>query len=61
MKRLALLLAASATLLVPAAPALAASPQAATPSHLDGVSRIPPQFCLAILGSDFERVACSSS
>jgi hypothetical protein len=61
MKRLALLVAAAATLLVPAAPALAAAAPAPTPAHVDGVSRIPPQFCLAVLGSDFERLACSSS
>ncbi|HVW35310.1 MAG TPA: hypothetical protein VHL53_22445 [Acidimicrobiia bacterium] len=61
MKRLALLLAASATLLVPAAPALAAPAPPSAPAHVDGVSKIPPRFCLAILGSDFERLACSSS
>jgi hypothetical protein len=73
MKRLALLLAASATLLVPAAPAFAGPAQvdgaradavstpATAAAHLDGVSRIPPQYCFAILGSDFERLVCSSS
>ncbi|MCA1842415.1 MAG: hypothetical protein LC792_04360 [Actinobacteria bacterium] len=61
MKRLALLLAASATLLVPAAPAFAAPAPASTPAQVDGVSKIPPQYCLAVLGSDFERLACSAS
>jgi hypothetical protein len=61
MKRLALLVAAAATLLVPATPALATPAPASTPAHVGGVSKIPPQFCLAILGSDFERLACSSS
>jgi hypothetical protein len=73
MKRLALLLATSATLLVPAVPALAAPARAdevradalsiptTAAAHVDGVSKIPPQYCLAILGSDFERLACSSS
>ena len=61
MKRLALLLAASATVLVPAVPALAAPAPASAPIHVDGVSKIPPQYCLAVLGSDFERLACSST
>jgi hypothetical protein len=56
-----LLLAVSATLLVPAAPAFAAAAPASTPAHVEGVSRIPPQYCFAILGSDFERLVCSSS
>jgi len=61
MKRLALLLAASATLLVPAAPAFASPAHSATAPRVEDVSKIPPQYCLAVLGSDFERLACSSS
>jgi hypothetical protein len=70
MKRLVLLLAASATLLVPAAPALAASarpnaadgaiPTRAATAQLDSVSKIPPQFCFAFFGSDLENLLCSS-
>ena len=70
MKRFVLLLAASATLLVPAAPAFATSarPEAvdgamsapATTAQLDGVSRIPPELCFAFFGSDIENVLCST-
>jgi hypothetical protein len=60
MKRIALLLAASATLLVPAAPALAAPVNSVTGPQVQDVSKIPPQYCLAVLGSDFERLFCSS-
>jgi hypothetical protein len=70
MKHFVLLLAASATLLVPAAPAFAAStgpnavdgvmPAPAATAQLDGVSRIPPELCFAFFGSDLENVLCST-
>ncbi len=69
MKRFVLLLAASATLLVPAAPAFASARPAAvdgamsapaTTAQLDGVSRIPPELCFAFFGSDIENVLCST-
>jgi hypothetical protein len=71
MKRFVLLLAASATMLVPAAPAFAASssrPNAvegamsapAATAQLDSVSKIPPELCFAFFGSDLENLVCSS-
>jgi hypothetical protein len=55
MKRFVLLAAATAALLVPTTAAVAEAPRA----HPDGVSKIPPELCLAVLGSDFERLVCS--
>jgi|GEM_PF-4121274 len=70
MKRFVLLLAASATLLVPAAPAFAASARPAAvdgamsapaaTSQLESVSRIPPELCFAFFGSDLENLVCST-
>ena len=60
MKRVFLLLAALATLLAPAAQTAATSVHSATaPTHTVGVSKIPPELCLAVLGSDVERTLCS--
>jgi hypothetical protein len=61
MKRFVLPLAALAALLVPAAPAIAA-PAGAVPvaAHTDGTGKIPDEFCLAVLGSDFERLFCAA-
>jgi sec-independent protein translocase protein TatA len=53
MKRFLLLLAALATLLVPAARVVAA------PAHTDGESKIPAELCFAVTGSDVERTLCS--
>lgn len=54
MQRFALVLATLAALLVPTTPAIAAAAPA------DGESTIPPELCLAVLGTDFERLFCSS-
>lgn len=54
MTRFALVLATLAALLVPTAPAVVAA------SPAEGESKIPPEFCLAVLGTDFERLACSN-
>jgi hypothetical protein len=61
MKRFVLPLAALAALLVPTAPAVAA-PTGAVPAaaHTDGTSKVPSELCLAVLGSDYERLVCSS-
>lgn len=62
MKRFVLLLAASATMLIPAAPAFAASASAApnTTAQIESVSKIPPELCFAFFGSDLENLVCSS-
>jgi hypothetical protein len=60
MKRFVLLLAASATLLVPAAPAFATSARPDSTTRLESVSKIPPELCFAFFGSDLENLVCSS-
>lgn len=55
MKRFVLPLAALAVLLVPTSHAVAA------PAHdTNDVSKIPPELCFAVTGSDVERILCSS-
>ncbi|HZQ76599.1 MAG TPA: hypothetical protein VFE55_04660 [Acidimicrobiia bacterium] len=63
MKRFVLLLAASATMVIPAAPAFAASAASAAPNttaQIQSVSKIPPELCFAFFGSDLENLVCSS-
>ena len=60
MKHFVLLLAASATMLIPAAPAFAASAAPNTTAQIESVSKIPPELCFAFFGSDLENLVCSS-
>ena len=53
MKRFAVVLVTFAALLVPTAPAIAAAALA------DTKSKIPSELCLAVLGTDYERLLCS--